>query len=167
MRCCETMLHVSKRCAALCFALRMPDGLRGRVREVRRRASRAVDAASDHAANDRAARSATGGCGGGGRSARAVATDIAASSVYRNDSAQLPHIADGHLKTAWNARTGELTGAWIDVRIPRDATVTSIEMTAGFTDRHRANGFVHRQSTHLESACKARGGGARNICARC
>jgi hypothetical protein len=42
-------------------------------------------------------------------------------------------LVDGSLETAWNSRTGDLTGAWIEVRLPDDATVTSIGMTAGFT----------------------------------
>src|SRR5690606_2983215 len=37
--------------------------------------------------------------------------------------------------TAWNSRTGDLVGAWIDVALPADARVASIALTAGFTHR--------------------------------
>ncbi|MCB9594308.1 MAG: discoidin domain-containing protein [Sandaracinaceae bacterium] len=63
----------------------------------------------------------------------AVPTDVAVSSVYRGQGAQTPRLVDGELATAWNSRSGDLTGAWIEVRLPAAATVTSIEMTAGFT----------------------------------
>lgn len=63
---------------------------------------------------------------------QSVPTQVAVSSVYRNNSGQIAQLADGLLDTAWNSRTDELVGAWIDVRVPQDATVTSIELTAGF-----------------------------------
>jgi hypothetical protein len=66
---------------------------------------------------------------------RSVATDVAVSSVYRNEAAQAARIADGDLETAWNSRTGDLVGAWIEARLPAEATVTSIELTVGFTRR--------------------------------
>lgn len=62
----------------------------------------------------------------------AVRTDLAVSSVYRNQPSQAQHLVDGDLATAWNSRTDELVGAWIEARIPADATVTSIAMTPGF-----------------------------------
>lgn len=58
---------------------------------------------------------------------------LATSSAYHDDLAQVAALVDGSLETAWNSRTGDLTGAWIEVRLPADATVTSIGMTAGFT----------------------------------
>ena len=64
---------------------------------------------------------------------RAVRADIAASSVYRDRESLVPLLVDGDPATAWNSRTDDLVGAFIDVRLPEDATVTSIEMTAGFT----------------------------------
>jgi len=66
---------------------------------------------------------------------QSVATDVAVSSVYRNETAQLARLADGDLETAWNSRTGDLVGAWIEARLPASVTVTSIELTAGFTRR--------------------------------
>jgi len=64
---------------------------------------------------------------------RAVATDVAVSSAYRDRVSQVEQLADGDLETAWNSRTDDLVGAWIDVRIPEDASVTGIEMTVGYT----------------------------------
>lgn len=63
----------------------------------------------------------------------ATAAAVATSSAYRDDAAQVAALVDGSLETAWNSRTGDLTGAWIEVRLPADATVSSIAMTAGFT----------------------------------
>jgi hypothetical protein len=64
---------------------------------------------------------------------RAVGTDLAVSSAYHDEHIQAARLVDGDLETAWSSRTGDLAGAWIDVRLPEDVTVTSIEMTAGFT----------------------------------
>lgn len=64
---------------------------------------------------------------------RSVRTDLAVSSVYRDQALQTARLVDGDLETAWNSRTGELAGAWIEVRIPASATVTAIALTAGFT----------------------------------
>ena len=66
---------------------------------------------------------------------RGARTDLAASSVYRSRLPQLAALVDGDLETAWNSRTGELAGAWLEVRLPENATVTSIALTAGFTKR--------------------------------
>lgn len=63
----------------------------------------------------------------------AVGTDVAVSSVYRSQATQAARLIDGDLETAWNSRTGDLVGAWIEVRLPADAQVTSIAMTPGFT----------------------------------
>jgi hypothetical protein len=63
----------------------------------------------------------------------AVPATITVSSAYHDDAAQIAHLADGDLSTAWNSRTGDLVGAWIEVVVPDDASVTSIEMTCGFT----------------------------------
>ena len=63
----------------------------------------------------------------------AVGTELAVSSVYRSQATQAARLVDGDLETAWNSRTGDLVGAWIEVRLPADATVTSLAMTPGFT----------------------------------
>jgi hypothetical protein len=64
---------------------------------------------------------------------RAVASDLAVSSTYRNQRSQADALIDGDLETAWNSRTGELTTSWIEVRLPASVHVTAIAMTAGFT----------------------------------
>ena len=55
------------------------------------------------------------------------------SSVYRDRAGDVARLVDGDLETAWNSRTEELVGAWIEVRLPSDATVTGIALTPGFT----------------------------------
>ena len=64
---------------------------------------------------------------------RAVRADVAVSSVYRGDVSQAFHLVDGDLETAWSSRTGELAGAFVEVRLPPEVAVTSLAMTAGFT----------------------------------
>jgi hypothetical protein len=62
-----------------------------------------------------------------------VQAAVAVSSAYRNRDQHVSSLADGDLETAWNSRTGDLVGAWIEVRLPPEVQVSSIEMTAGFT----------------------------------
>lgn len=62
-----------------------------------------------------------------------VRTELATSSAYQDRETQVRALFDGDLETAWNSRTGDLQGAWIEVRIPADARVFSIHMTVGFT----------------------------------
>lgn len=62
-----------------------------------------------------------------------VRTELATSSAYQDRETQVRALVDGDLETAWNSRTGDLQGAWIEVRIPADARVFSIRMTVGFT----------------------------------
>jgi hypothetical protein len=63
----------------------------------------------------------------------AIPVDVAVSSVYRDRGEQVGRLVDGDLETAWNSRTGDLVGSWIDVRLPASASVTGIALTAGFT----------------------------------
>jgi hypothetical protein len=62
----------------------------------------------------------------------AVGTDVAVSSVYRDRQSQVERLVDGDPATAWNSRTGDLAGAWIEVRLPADAQVTGIGIIPGF-----------------------------------
>ncbi len=55
------------------------------------------------------------------------------SSVYREQASQAMRLIDGDLATAWNSRTGDLVGAWIEARVPAEATVVAIALTPGFT----------------------------------
>lgn len=63
----------------------------------------------------------------------ALRSEVAVSSAYRDRSAEIARLVDGDLETAWNSASGDLVGAWIEVRIPVEAVVTSLEMTAGYT----------------------------------
>jgi len=63
----------------------------------------------------------------------AVGTELAVSSAYRDRLTEVPRLFDGDLETAWNSASGEATDSWIEVRVPDGATVTAIEMTAGYT----------------------------------
>lgn len=58
---------------------------------------------------------------------------VAVSSVVANPKLHARDLVDGKLATAWNSRTGDLQGAWIEVRVPRDARIQRMRMTAGFT----------------------------------
>ena len=62
----------------------------------------------------------------------AVGTELAVSSAYRDQGAQVARLVDGDPTTAWNSRTGDLAGAWIEVRLPADAQVTGIALVPGF-----------------------------------
>jgi hypothetical protein len=59
-------------------------------------------------------------------------TTVAVSSTVDNAKIVPAHLVDGKLDTAWNSRTGDLVGAWVAVRVPKEAHVTSIKLTAGF-----------------------------------
>lgn len=67
---------------------------------------------------------------------RATRVDLAVSSPYRDRLTQAAALVDGDLETAWNSRTGDLVGAWIEVRLPANAQVSGIAMTVGFTRRN-------------------------------
>jgi hypothetical protein len=62
----------------------------------------------------------------------AVGTELAVSSAYRNQRPQVERLVDGDLTSAWNSATGDLAGAWIEVRLPADAEVTGIALVPGF-----------------------------------
>lgn len=66
---------------------------------------------------------------------RAVAANVVVSSVYRGDPLQAIHLADGSLETAWNSRSNELLQSWIEIQLPREVQVSSIDMTVGFTQQ--------------------------------
>jgi hypothetical protein len=62
-------------------------------------------------------------------------TTVAVSSTVANASILPEHLVDGKLSTAWNSQTGELAGAWIRVRVPKDARIKTIKLTAGFASK--------------------------------
>src|SRR5262245_41131740 len=66
---------------------------------------------------------------------RSIGVTMRVSSRVKNKAILPQHLADADLKTAWNSRTGELVGAWVDVAIAYatdKATIEEVRMTAGF-----------------------------------
>jgi hypothetical protein len=61
----------------------------------------------------------------------AIATTLAVSSAEYGDPSQMTRLVDGDPATAWNSASGDLVGAWIEVRLPANAHVSRIELTAG------------------------------------
>jgi hypothetical protein len=57
------------------------------------------------------------------------------SSQVQNPAIKPEHLVDGDLQTAWNSRTGDLVGAWIEVRLPPQAAARELRITAGHTGR--------------------------------
>jgi hypothetical protein len=60
-----------------------------------------------------------------------VPATLAVSSTVVNKHDFPEHLIDGQPGTAWNSKTGDIRG-WIGFRIPEDAHVDAIELTAGF-----------------------------------
>jgi hypothetical protein len=60
-------------------------------------------------------------------------TRVAVSSTVANRKLPPSALVDGDPATAWNSRTGELEGAWIELAIPTAAHVARIALTVGFT----------------------------------
>ena len=63
-----------------------------------------------------------------------VPATIRLSSTVANKSILPVHIADRDLTTAWNSRTGDLRGAWIDLAVP-GAAIREVRMTVGHTGK--------------------------------
>jgi hypothetical protein len=76
---------------------------------------------------------------------------IAVSSKVDNPKDYPEHLVDRKPETAWNGKTGDLVGGWIAFRVPKDAFVRRVEITAGFdkvakdgTDLFTANHRIKR-----------------------
>ena len=70
---------------------------------------------------------------------RATEATVTVSSAVANANDRPEKLVDGDLTTAWSSRTGEMEQSWIEVRLPDDARVHHLEMTAGYTrqtERH-------------------------------
>jgi hypothetical protein len=61
---------------------------------------------------------------------------VAVSSTVDNPKDYPEHLIDGKLDTAWNGRTGDLTG-FIAFRVPREAHVASVQLTVGFDKKDK------------------------------
>jgi hypothetical protein len=60
-----------------------------------------------------------------------VDSTVAVSSKVDNPHDYPEHLVDGRPETAWNGKTGDLTG-WIAFRVPKTSRVLRIELTPGF-----------------------------------
>lgn len=57
---------------------------------------------------------------------------IAVSSTVDNVKIRPEHIADGTLDTAWNSATGQIIGAWVEIRVPTGARIKQLKLSPGF-----------------------------------
>lgn len=64
-----------------------------------------------------------------------VPATVTVSSKVQNASIRPEHLVDGSFETAWNSRTGDLVGAWIDVKVPPQAAIRQVRMTVGHTGK--------------------------------
>lgn len=64
---------------------------------------------------------------------RATEAAVTVSSAVDNANDRPDRLVDGDLATAWSSRTGEMESTWLEVRLPDDARVSHIELTAGYT----------------------------------
>src|ERR1700733_3791548 len=64
---------------------------------------------------------------------------IAVSSLVRSPNASPNDLVSGPAITAWNGKTGDLVGGWIAFRVPKESTVRTVLLTAGF-DRVEPDG---------------------------
>jgi hypothetical protein len=85
-------------------------------------------------------------------------TTVAVSSTVANASIVPEHLVDGKLSTAWNSQTGELVGAWIAVRVPADARVKTIKLTAGFTQKDKKLGDLFTLNPRIKKVRVMQGG---------
>ena len=60
---------------------------------------------------------------------------VEVSSHVRNKTIKPEHLVDKDFNTAWNSKTGELVGAWLDVRVPGGAAIHEIKLTVGHTGK--------------------------------
>ncbi len=64
---------------------------------------------------------------------RATSTRLATSSAYRDRPSQVALLADGNVETAWNSRTGDLVGGWIEFEVPDSAHIAHLAIIVGYT----------------------------------
>jgi len=74
---------------------------------------------------------------------------IAVSSTVDNVKIRPEHIADGKLETAWNSATGQIIGAWVDVRVPVGATIKQIKLTPGFASVDKKLGDLFTKNARI------------------
>ncbi|MBK6534311.1 MAG: hypothetical protein IPF99_33510 [Deltaproteobacteria bacterium] len=64
---------------------------------------------------------------------RATEAVVRVSSAVDNPNDRPERLVDGDPDTAWSSATGEMERTWMEVRLPPDARVERMEMTAGYT----------------------------------
>ena len=74
---------------------------------------------------------------------------IAVSSTVDNATIRPEHIADGKLDTAWNSATGQIIGAWVEVRVPAGARIKQIKLTPGFAAVDRRLGDLFTKNARI------------------
>ncbi len=62
-----------------------------------------------------------------------TAATVRVSSQVANPNIKPTHLVDKNLSTAWNSVTGELVGAWIEIRPIDGAEIHTVKLTPGFT----------------------------------
>ncbi len=95
-------------------------------------ASASADAATNASAHDWGDAGINEKLGASPNLLELVPARIAVSSTVVNPHDFPEMIADGKMETAWNGRTGDLVGGYVAFRVPADARVKRIEMTAGY-----------------------------------
>jgi hypothetical protein len=66
-----------------------------------------------------------------------TASEIAVSSNVDNPYDVPDHLVDGRNETAWNSKTGDLVGAWIDIKLPADSQVGALGIVVGFDHKNK------------------------------
>jgi hypothetical protein len=77
-----------------------------------------------------------------------VDATVAVSSKVDNPRDYPEHLVDGKADTAWNGKTGDLTG-WIAFRVPKTAKVVRVELTPGF-DKTSAKGDLFTMNHRIK-----------------
>ncbi len=62
-----------------------------------------------------------------------TAATVRVSSKVANPNIRPNHLVDKNLSTAWNSVTGQLVGAWIEIRPIEGAEIHEVRLTPGFT----------------------------------
>lgn len=75
---------------------------------------------------------------------------IAVSSTVDNVKIRPEHIADGKLETAWNSATGQIIGAWVEVRVPVGAQIKQIKLTPGFSFSDKRMGDLFTKNARIQ-----------------
>ncbi|MDB4995463.1 MAG: hypothetical protein JWM74_2895 [Myxococcaceae bacterium] len=85
---------------------------------------------------------------------------VAVSSKVDNPKDFPEHLIDGKPETAWNGKTGDLVGGWIAFRVPQDAHVNVIAMSAGFDKRSKTGDDLFSQNHRIARVRVSRNGAA-------